>query len=240
MSNVRWATSTANRVGFTKDKRYKIIGCEVCDDDGDWRSFFEENFTDFADDLDEDAAKERIEAANGRGLIGDGGDPVVKEFEDRCWRAKPGKPVPIPKGMSVKTAALIQAAVRRERKDGAKKYDAGKAPVMQGVVGRFPRALEAIALVSDYGRRKYGTFDGWEAVPDAFNRYDDALGRHTLLRRIEGEYDVNDSGLPHLAQRAWNALATLELALREGTVCAVPGNEVKDGTPVLGSNGVAK
>lgn len=123
---------------------------------------------------------------------------------------------------------------------GAKKYDVGKAPVMQGVMERFPRALQQIALVAEYGRRKYGTFDGWEHLPDAFERYNNALGRHTLLRKTEGEYDVHDSGLPHLAQRAWNALATLELALRDGIIDLVPGNEIGEDGPVLGSNGAPR
>lgn len=117
------------------------------------------------------------------------------------------------------------------------KHDAGKAPMMRGLLKRFPRALMQIALVSDYGQRKYGTFDGWEAVADAFARYDDAHGRHDALRFIEGEYDESDSGLPHIAQRAWNALATLELALRDERIALTSGNDIKDGKPVLGSNG---
>jgi len=124
--------------------------------------------------------------------------------------------------------------------NGAKKHDIGKAPMMQGCIERFPRAMHQIALVSEYGQRKYGTYDGWEKLDDAFNRYNDAMGRHTLLRRTEGEYDVYDSGLPHLAQRAWNALATLELAIREGVIAVVPGNKIdENGFPILGSNGVA-
>ena len=130
-------------------------------------------------------------------------------------------------------AKLDAAAV----KDGAVKFDGGKAPVMQGCIERFPLAIEQIALVSEYGFRKYGTYDGWEKLDDAFNRYNDAGGRHTVLRASEGEYDVNDSGLPHLAQRAWNALSTLELALREGIIEMSPGNVIEGGKPVIGSNG---
>ena len=50
-------------------------------------------------------------------------------------------------------------------------------------------------------------------VPDAPKRYDDAKGRHMLQGYIE-ERDP-DTGLDHLAQEAWNALALLELKLRE-------------------------
>lgn len=120
---------------------------------------------------------------------------------------------------------------------GAKKYDGGKAPIGRGLINRFPRALQAIALVSEYGARKYGAYDGWEQLPDAKARYNDALGRHDLLASIEGPYDDNDSGLAHWAQRAWNALATLELALRDGTLEMRRGNDIgEDGKPILGSN----
>lgn len=122
-------------------------------------------------------------------------------------------------------------------KSCAVKFDGGKAPMVRGLLGRFPRALMQIALVSEYGQRKYGTFNGWESVDDAFPRYDDAHGRHDTLRFIEGPYDANDSGLPHLAQRAWNALATLEIALRNEMVLLTRGNEIENGKPVLGSNG---
>lgn len=121
--------------------------------------------------------------------------------------------------------------------NGVKKYDDGKAPMSQGVVHRFPLALQQIALVSQYGKDKYGTFDGWEKLPDALNRYTDAGARHDSLRASEGEYDVGDSGLPHRAQKAWNALAELELALREGVIEMTNGNEIENGKPVLNSNG---
>ncbi len=121
--------------------------------------------------------------------------------------------------------------------DGVKKFDGGKAPIMQGCIGRFPLAIEQIARVSEYGQRKYGTYDGWEKLPDAANRYSDAMGRHIVLRRSEGEYDEKDSGLPHLAQVAWNVLATLELALREGVIQMSDGNQIEDGKPILHSNG---
>lgn len=121
--------------------------------------------------------------------------------------------------------------------NAAKKFDTGKAPMAQGVIHRFPRALQQIALVSEYGARKYGAYDGWEKVPDGFNRYNNAHARHDNLRPVEGEYDVSDSGLPHLAQRAWNALATLEMALRDRMIEMTRGNDLVDGKPVLGSNG---
>lgn len=91
------------------------------------------------------------------------------------------------------------------------KLDAGKAPVMRGVVGYFPRALEAVALVSAFGAEKY-TWGGWRDVQDGFDRYSDAMGRHFLAEASEGRIDAA-TGLEHAAQVAWNALARLELQL---------------------------
>lgn len=93
------------------------------------------------------------------------------------------------------------------------KADYGKAPVLQGAFQYFPRALRAVSLVSQVGARKY-SWKGWESVPDGINRYGNALGRHILDEAIDGPID-KDTGLSHASQQAWNALARLELILRE-------------------------
>lgn len=101
------------------------------------------------------------------------------------------------------------------------KLDAGKSPVFRGAISYFPRALMAVANVSEYGANKY-SWRGWESVPDGFNRYSDALGRHLAKEDIEGPYDLdirNDPVYPgevlHASQVAWNALARLELLLKD-------------------------
>ena len=96
----------------------------------------------------------------------------------------------------------------------ARKDDGGKLPIMQGALGRFPRAIAAVAEISQFGAQKYGTYDGWETVENAFTRYRDAMHRHEIAR-LRGERVDPESGLMHLAHFAWGALATLELALRE-------------------------
>jgi hypothetical protein len=101
----------------------------------------------------------------------------------------------------------------KNAKEPGSKLDEGKAPVLQGLLQYFPRALEEVSLVSLKGARKY-TWKGWETVPDGIARYGDALGRHLLAEAIEGEFD-SDTGLLHASQSAWNALARLELILRE-------------------------
>ena len=95
------------------------------------------------------------------------------------------------------------------------KADAGKIRPWLMISG-FARALEEVSKVTTEGALKY-TDNGWVSVPGAQERYMDALGRH-LLKFGKGEgYDTGIGGIGthHLAQVAWNALAVLELHLRE-------------------------
>lgn len=101
----------------------------------------------------------------------------------------------------------------KDSKAPGSKLDAGKIPLMRGVLHYFPRALAAVAQVSLKGAEKY-SWKGWETVPDGINRYGDALTRHILYEETEGLLD-HDSGFHHAAHAAWNALARLELILRE-------------------------
>lgn len=96
---------------------------------------------------------------------------------------------------------------------GAIKYDGGKAPVFRGAIDYFPRAISAVAEVSAFGASKYA-WKGWEGVPDGYNRYSDAMVRH-LIYQGEGEVLDPDSGLLHAAHTAWNALARLEILIKE-------------------------
>jgi hypothetical protein len=92
------------------------------------------------------------------------------------------------------------------------KLDANK-PRMSLVFGAFPRALTQIAHVGTFGAAKY-TAHGWLYVPNGFDRYTDALYRHLIAEHL-GEQTDDQSGLHHAAHAAWNALARLELLLRE-------------------------
>ena len=73
--------------------------------------------------------------------------------------------------------------------------------------------MESVAALSTFGASKYA-WKGWESVPDGYNRYSDALVRH-LIKEGKGEVLDDDSGLSHATAVAWNALARLELMLRE-------------------------
>ena len=99
---------------------------------------------------------------------------------------------------------------RDQHAPGAK-LDAGKVrPDL--ILSGMPRALLAVARVATFGAEKY-TENGWTEVPEGVKRYTAALDRHRLRGELE-EIDA-DSGLLHAAHLAWNALARLELMLRE-------------------------
>jgi hypothetical protein len=93
------------------------------------------------------------------------------------------------------------------------KLDAGKSPVFRGLLDYFPNACRAVADVSQFGAKKYA-WKGWETVPEGVLRYTDAMVRHCVDSVLEGSLDKT-SGLTHAAHMAWNALAVLELTLRQ-------------------------
>ena len=107
---------------------------------------------------------------------------------------------------------------RSAHEPGAK-LDAGKTRCSL-VLGGFARALEQVGRVGTYGAKKY-TPNGWMTVPDGVERYSDAMWRH-LLAEAEGQPCDADTGLLHAAHAAWNALARLELLLREQSPAGNP------------------
>lgn len=99
-----------------------------------------------------------------------------------------------------------------QHKPGAK-LDYGKPDT--SLLLMFGKALVAVAEVGTFGAAKY-TRGGWLDVEDGITRYTAALLRHVFAEDTE-PMDA-DSGLYHDAHAAWNALARLELRLREGDV----------------------
>jgi hypothetical protein len=85
-----------------------------------------------------------------------------------------------------------------------------------GVLNRFPRAILEIARVSAWGCAKYKVLDGdlsFLDSPGAATMYSDAEVRHLLAEFLEGPSNSADGNLLHKAQKAWNALADLEVYL---------------------------
>jgi len=93
--------------------------------------------------------------------------------------------------------------------DPGAKLDDGK--VRAGLLKQFSRALTEVAKVSTYGAGKYSE-GGWATVKDGHKRYTDAMMRHWLAEEFESIDE--ESGLLHMAQVAWNALARLEFYLK--------------------------
>ena len=106
----------------------------------------------------------------------------------------------------------------KSAKEPGSKLDAGKAPVMRGVLQYFPRAVKAVANLSLLGAQKY-SWKGWETVPDGIDRYGDAAMRHAVDEELQGLYDLawKEQGqeVLHATAVAWNALAKLELLIRK-------------------------
>lgn len=89
------------------------------------------------------------------------------------------------------------------------KLDANKPKA--GILLEFSHALMAIAELGTYGVTKYSR-GNWLFVPNATERYTDALIRHLLQENIN--HIDEESGFPHAVHTAWNALARLELMMR--------------------------
>jgi hypothetical protein len=96
------------------------------------------------------------------------------------------------------------------------KLDSGKVDVLRGAIQYFPRALAAVAHVSELGARKY-SWMGWKSVPDGIRRYGAALARHLVYEANARDTGAGGLGpdVLHAAQVAWNALARLELIIAE-------------------------
>lgn len=75
------------------------------------------------------------------------------------------------------------------------------------VFAGFANALLGVGKVGTYGANKYSDH-GWREV--AVERYTDALLRHQMAL-LSGE-TIDESGLRHVDQVAWNALAIAELS----------------------------
>lgn len=92
------------------------------------------------------------------------------------------------------------------------KHDGEKLPYYIVLCNQFPHAINAVVARSLEGHKKYEKWDGdwknWEKVEDGYTTYSNALLRHLFK---EGE----DSELEHDVACAWNALARLELKLKQ-------------------------
>lgn len=130
---------------------------------------------------------------------------------------------------SFKTREKAINAHVKEMKDQFSEWDPdGKEPDQEGakldhgkprcslVLGAFANALLKVSEVGTFGAEKYSD-NGWLSVENGQERYDDAKIRHWLYEKAGRELD-QQSNLLHAAHEAWNALARLELMLRNKSV----------------------
>ena len=119
--------------------------------------------------------------------------------------------------------ALFESMAASGQHAPGAKLDGGKPDA--SLLQFFARALLEVAWVGTYGQRKY-TRGGWQDVPDGRTRYSAAMLRHYFDELVSGTFDTDEymdrpdmaefkGTIRHDAQVAWNALARLELALRE-------------------------
>lgn len=98
------------------------------------------------------------------------------------------------------------------------KEKADKLPIYQAVLSYFPRAIQEVCRISQYGVEKHNapfnapTFPNPEYPVEGFV---DAIARHLLKRAMYGEINKEDGDTYHLAAVIWSGLAALEKILRE-------------------------
>lgn len=92
----------------------------------------------------------------------------------------------------------------------------------RGFIARFPRAILEVTKISMYGTKKHNVplnDMSFKTIPGAEYNMVEAECRHLLKEAIEGPVD-QDTGFEdlrdtilHKAEKAWNAMADLEVAL---------------------------
>lgn len=91
-------------------------------------------------------------------------------------------------------------------------------PSLDIVINRqFPKALQLIALATEYGHKKYiendSTYLNYKSVKGGSQTYFDASARHSTDRN-----GLDESGLPHIIHAVWSSLAGLELWVEENNM----------------------
>ena len=104
---------------------------------------------------------------------------------------------------------------KNQHEPGAKLDDGKVQPSL--VLDDMARAIWAVSWIGTYGAGKYSP-NGWSIVPNGMHRYTNAGYRHALKQSMGEQLDP-DTEMVHLAHKAWNALAVLDLYLREHPEC---------------------
>ena len=146
---------------------------------------------------------------------------LLEQWDEPCdschghsrWEAAAGAapPAPEPPPEVVARVAELEATAPEPPPDPyhAAKHDLGK---LRWDCLPWP-AVEQVVLVLTFGANKYSAWS-WPSVPDARRRYFAAMVRHAVAW-LRGERLDPESGLPHLAHLACNALFLLSFELGE-------------------------
>ena len=89
-----------------------------------------------------------------------------------------------------------------------------KIPVAD-MISDFHLALREVSKVTGFGCLKHGPLGGWRSIPDFKRAYQNSKARHAIAGLVEEGGLDGESGLPHLAHEAWNALALLQHAMEQ-------------------------
>lgn len=111
------------------------------------------------------------------------------------------------------------------------KLDKGK-PELASMIIDFKEPLLEMCKTWEYGKNLYGK-SNWKKVDNGKDRYTNAMLRH-LLAEEDNPYD-DESGLPHAAHIAFNALARLYFIIcktKNKTIPLVNGCIYEMPTPV--------
>jgi hypothetical protein len=135
---------------------------------------------------------------------------INPKFKDGKWEGTSTNPYI--HGAPVEGLPPIESILLKDIHSPGAKADDGK-PDLDLVLGDFARALEVVGEIGTAGAKKYSEH-GWLSVPNGIRRYLSAGWRHVLKFRRGEIYDYDSKQL-HLGHAAWNALAVLELYLRE-------------------------
>lgn len=113
---------------------------------------------------------------------------------------------------------LYEAEKRLEntkKENKGQKHNEGKLPIDIMLTVQFPKAIQAICKATLFGHEKYKETDkdwlNYKRVNGGSTTYANAGQRHNFNKSGKDE----QSGLPHIIHKCWNAMAELELWIEE-------------------------
>jgi hypothetical protein len=102
-----------------------------------------------------------------------------------------------------------------EKETEGQKHNEGKLPIDIMLTVQFPKAIQAICKATLFGHEKYKETDkdwlNYKRVRGGSTTYANAGQRHNFNKSGKDE----QSGLPHIIHKCWNAMAELELWIEE-------------------------